>query len=535
MWFRLLAVLLLVATAAVAGWIVLWGVIWVDGGERVVALASAWEIVGVGLLGVALAWAAIRLRGRLRVVGVLGVGALLALVLLREVLPRRPEVAGPGEAEVEQPAARMLWICVDGLSWSRVLPLAAEGRMPHMRRLLDTGVSAVLESEATYRESEDRWGWWSPVIWTSLATGRRPRAHGITDFSLPDPTRPVRRNGKPRMRAAASFHRRVPAFWNLWTAFGRSVGVIGWWGSWPAEKVSGVLVTDRVGLHSRQALAGFDPSEGVAWFGDRKGLTYPPSFLRVVAEDVGLPEDPVEWVNGALYPFDRRPIVDRDELATIYAVVWQDRLYVRVGERLLHDRPDLGLVTVYIEGVDVLSHHFWHYMADPDAEPGLPLVDDDGSYRTIVDRYLETLDAYLGRLLEAAGEGTRIVLTSDHGFRLTPDTEFPADHSPYGVLLLAGDGVREGTEMSLAGALAPPATVLDVLPTLLYWNGLPLADELDGTPLYRLFERGYLRDHPAVRIDSYGDFEENREVEIPLPDASDKEYRERLKALGYIQ
>jgi arylsulfatase A-like enzyme len=146
------------------------------------------------------------------------------------------------------------------------------------------------------------------------------------------------------------------------------------------------------------------------------------------------------------------------------------------------------------------------------------------------------VDASLGRLLEAAGEPVRVVLTSDHGFRLTPGGEYPADHSAFGTLILAGDGVRRGeTALTLAGLLADPVSVLDVLPTLLYWNGLPIADELEGEPLYRFFRRDYLRQHPAVRVDSYGNFAESREVEIPLPDASDEEYLERLKALGYIQ
>lgn len=537
MWTRLLAVVLSLATLALVAWVVVHGVLWDDRGERVVALASAWEILILGLLTVVVVWAASALRGRLRILGCLGAVVLLGLVGLRDLLPRsRPENVAAGEVALAEPAARTLWICVDGLSWSEVLPLVAEGRMPHMKRLLESGSAAVLRSEATYREEVDRWGWWSPVIWTSLATGRAPKAHGITDFSLPDPTRPPRRNGKPRQRGAASFHRRVPAFWNVFTAFGRAVGVVGWWASWPAEEIEGVMVTDRVGLRSRHELADLDPDDGVGWFGGQKGLTYPPSFLKVVAEDIGLPPDPAERVETELFPFGRWPIVNRNELATIYAVLWQDELYVKVAERLLSERDDLDLVTVYIEGVDVLSHQFWHYMADPKARPALASAARSDEYRHIVDRYHETLDDYLGRVLEAAGPDTRIVLTSDHGFHLTPGTEFPADHSPFGTLLLAGDGIRAGKSfLTVSGGLARGPSVFDVLPTLLYWSGLPVADELDGAPRWEMFERSYLRRHPVVRIESYGEAADGRDIEIPRRDESDKEYLERLKALGYVE
>ncbi|MEZ5331131.1 MAG: alkaline phosphatase family protein [Thermoanaerobaculia bacterium] len=537
MWSRLLTAVVSIATLGLVAWIVVRGVLWEDRGDSVFALASAWEILVLGLLAVALVWAATTLHGRLRLATCLAVLVLLALVGLRDVLPRsRPDSAAAGDTALQEPAARTLWICVDGLSWSKVLPMVAAGRMPHMGALLETGSAAVLRSEATYRPEADRWGWWSPVIWTSLATGRKPEAHGITDFSLPDPTRPPRRNGKPRQRGAASFHRHVPAFWNVYSAFGRSVGVVGWWASWPAETIEGVMVTDRVGLRSRHELADLDPDDGLAWFGGQKGLTYPPSYLKTVAEDIGLPPEPAERVETDLYPFGRWPIVNHNELGTIYAVLWQDELYVKIAERLLAERDDLDLVTVYIEGVDVLSHQFWQYMADPEARPALASAARSDDFRRIVDRYYEKLDEYIGRVLAAAGPGTRIVLTSDHGFHLTPGTQFAADHSPFGTLLLAGDGIREGkTFLTVSGDLAHGPSVLDVLPTLLYWDGLPISDELDGAPRWEMFERSYLRSHAAVRIESYGDAADGRDIEIPRRDESDREYLERLKALGYVQ
>ena len=536
MWSRIASLLVLVAAAIPAAWIAVHGVLWVDRDSRVLALASGWEVAILGLLAATAVWTLGALRGRPRVVVCGGALALLTAFLLRDLVPRGPEVRGPGEVSVERPAARTLWICVDGLSWSKVLPLVAEGRMPHMARLLASGSAALLESEPTYRESVDRWGWWSPVVWTTLATGRRPDAHGVTDFTLPDPTSPPRANGLPRQRAAASFHRLSPAFWNLYSSFGRSVGVVGWWATWPAEQVNGVMVTDRVGLRNKRDFSELDPTLGVGWFRGQTGLTYPSEILRDVVAEVGLPEHPRGWAEEELYPFGHFPILFAEDLDTLYAVLWQDELYTRIAESLLRKRSDLDLTTVYLEGVDVVSHNFWHLMADPEAEPSPPVGDRSGRYRTIVDRYHEILDGYLGRVLEASGEGTRIILTSDHGFRLTPGGDHPADHSASGTLLLLGEGVRKDrTALSLAGAIAGPARAVDILPTLLYWNGLPIADELEGEPLYRFFERSYLRRHPAVRVDSYGDFAESREVEIPLPDASDEEYLERLKALGYIQ
>ena len=59
-------------------------------------------------------------------------------------------------------AERILVLALDGATWSVLDPLLEAGRMPHLRRLMDEGVSASLETlEPTV----------SPAIWTTIATG----------------------------------------------------------------------------------------------------------------------------------------------------------------------------------------------------------------------------------------------------------------------------------------------------------------------------------------------------------------------------
>jgi arylsulfatase A-like enzyme len=65
-----------------------------------------------------------------------------------------------------------------------------------------------------------------------------------------------------------------------------------------------------------------------------------------------------------------------------------------------------------------------------------------------------------------------------------------------GVLLLHGEGVR-------AGAFVADATVEDVVPTLLYALGLPLARDLDGRALTAAFDPGFLATHPLRFVASY--------------------------------
>ena len=105
---------------------------------------------------------------------------------------------------------------------------------------------------------------------------------------------------------------------------------------------------------------------------------------------------------------------------------------------------------------------------------------------------------------------------------------------------MKGDGVRKGANLnlSLSGSLRSlvhgRASVVDVLPTLLYLHGLPVADELEGRVLYELFERAHLAERQEIRIPGYGEFASTRNVEIELPAGDQEEYQQRLRSLGYI-
>jgi hypothetical protein len=76
--------------------------------------------------------------------------------------------------------------------------------------------------------------------------------------------------------------------------------------------------------------------------------------------------------------------------------------------------------------------------------------------------------------------------------------------------------------------------VLDLLPTLLYLHGLPVADDLEGEPIWRLFTREHLAAHPLRRVPSYGRFTPGAELAIETDAESDEEYERRLRGLGYI-
>ena len=78
----------------------------------------------------------------------------------------------------------------------------------------------------------------SPMLWTSIATGKRPFKHGIHGFTEPDP------DGQG-VRPVTNLSRTTKALWNILSQNDIKCNVIGWWPSHPAEPINGVMVSNH--------------------------------------------------------------------------------------------------------------------------------------------------------------------------------------------------------------------------------------------------------------------------------------------------
>jgi len=136
--------------------------------------------------------------------------------------------------------SKVVIIALDGVSWNTAAPLMEQGRMPHLAALTRNGCWASLD---TLKPT------WTPIIFTTMATGKQPSAHGVDGF--------VDENGIP----LSSNMRQVKALWNMASEAGRRVVFFGWPVTWPAEEVNGVLVAENFNLHENDRIhpAQLDP------------------------------------------------------------------------------------------------------------------------------------------------------------------------------------------------------------------------------------------------------------------------------------
>lgn len=401
-----------------------------------------------------------------------------AAVSLAAVSAGRERESGSG--------VEVLLVGIDAGDWKVIDPLLEEGKLPHLRGLLAKGARLDLNSMQPML---------SPLLWTTVATGTTPDRHGILDFMTVDSETGDRIPTTRRQR-------REPAFWNALTQLGIEQAVIGWLATWPAETVSGHLVTDRFGyLAFAESVGGTEDA----------GMTWPPDYVREArALEVPVGDLPLSyWRRFVTAPdSDLRALAhaegfDRDDrLGNLALTLTAALTTTRIAEDV-QERFSPRVVAVYYEMIDAVGH-----LAMPYAPPRRPGIDEAGfeRYRRTMDAAYELQDELLGRLLERTSENTVVILVSDHGFRSGEDRpagsaeihggEAARWHREPGILLLAGPGIRAGVRIEA------PVELIDVAPTLHALLGVPIPRSMTGRVLEEVFTPEGAARHVPNRVET---------------------------------
>ncbi len=454
-------------------------------------------------------------RTRTRTAVALACAAALLLAIL-------PGCAGRDE---EQAGQKVLIFAVDAATWNIIVPLIDEGELPNIARLVSRGTYGILESGTPIQ---------SPQMWTSIATGVVPEKHGITGFMAEMP-------GGKEVPVTSNL-RKVKAFWNILSDHDVSVGIVGWWPSWPAEEVNGFMIAQRA-WPVNWSRHGIPYGAERDWRGNTiikefPGRTYPDS-LYAEFEPFIITEDDVTVTEIKRF-FGGVGLVDPD---TQYHATWvyaKDRTFANSGLEF-YERYDPDVFAVYLQGTDVVSHYYWGARE----RAGFELQPRDAKiYGTVVDEYYKFADEVIGRFLEVAPEDAAVMIVSDHGFETKVDLverwqrgeqirtiegnkNVPWDHAIDGVYIMAGPGI-------IAGHEGPRASVVDVTPTLLAYLGIPVGEDMDGAPIRGLFEREFEGEHPVQYVATH-ETGEPRGDDTPLESPIDEGIKEKLRSLGYIE
>ena len=440
------------------------------------ALASV-AVLTAGGMGDRLPQASLSRR---RMVPLLAAAALLlgGAVAAAAYLSGASVVAAPDFAVVPT-GLQVRVLGIDGLDRRMADQMIARGEMPYLQALLAGGAHAVLRAEPEQVPA---------IVWTTIATGRGPEAHGIHSTGarrLPGMRMPMPITGDDpfaralrsatdvlrlgRAQPATSVLRGAKTFWNVASEKGLRVGVVNWWATWPADAVNGYVVTER---------ALFKLEKG----GSFEGETAPPEV------------------------FDRlRPLAARatEKPRGI------DEFALAAARALSGSRPP-DVEAIYLPGLDIAT------MQQVGEGGGTDLAGLDARLDA-VRAYYRFADGLIGQAVDGMAASDVLVLVGD------PGRMARRSGTAEGLLAVRGAIVRAGDLGTV--------TERDVAPTVLHLAGLPRSGELEGRVLEDALSPAFRADHPVRTVTSYG----RRVAGRPAESAFDRDMLEQLRSLGYVQ
>ncbi len=359
---------------------------------------------------------------------------------------------------------KFLLIGWDAADWKVIEPLIKQGKMPALEGLMKEGVHGKLKTLDPPL---------SPMLWTSIATGFRADKHGIGGFVEPTP------NGDS-LRPVSSTSRKVKAIWNIFNQEGYKSNVVAWWPSNPAEPINGVMVSNLYQLANKPL--------GEPW--EMPNGTIHPAELSETFKEFRV--HPHEITLSMAIPFIPNIAHDKElrqhpRTASVLKIL-ANAASVHAASTYLISETEWDFMAVYHDAIDHFSHTAMKYF--PPRRPEIP-EEDYENFNEIVEAAYRFHDMMLFRKLELIDEETTVMIISDHGFYsdhqrplyIPQEPSGPAvEHSPYGIFVLKGPGIRKNQKIS-------GASVLDITPTILHYFDLAVGKDMEGKVLHQCFEK----------------------------------------------
>ena len=403
---------------------------------------------------------------------------------------------------------KVLLIGWDAADWKIIGPLIEKGLMPNLKKMIKNGVYGNMSTMNPP---------YSPMLWSSVATGKTPDKHGVLGFIEISPQK--------KLRPVTANSRKSRAIWNILHNQNLKSNLVGWWPSFPAEPINGVVVTDKF------SKVGKDLNKLMKL--DERAIH--PKDLA--SELKSLRMHPSEITKEHIIPF--MPLakkIDQNDTRKNglipFAQITAENISVHNAATYLLDNTEWDFMAIYYDYIDHMCHSFMKFHP-----PRLSRIKEDEFeiYKDVVNSAYRFQDMMLGRTLDMVDNNTTVIVMSDHGFEsgykriidMPKVNAAPAlDHRQFGVFVAMGPNIKKNEKLF-------GLSLIDIAPTILHHFNLPVGKDVDGKVILDMY---HTPSKPKY-IDSWekvkGDFGElDLESESVF---SDEETMEQLIALGYIE
>jgi predicted AlkP superfamily phosphohydrolase/phosphomutase len=261
---------------------------------------------------------------------------------------------------------RVMIIGLDGATLDLIRPWVEEGILPTFKKLMQEGAWGPLRSTIPPL---------TPAAWSSFITGVNPGKHGIFDFTL-------REEASYEGNLVESSLRQAPSLWQLASRAGKRVIVYNVPVTYPPERVNGLMVS------------------GLMTPPGAKDATYPRELQAELEKAV-----PGHVYSG--YSVFRPGI----EAEFIHELL-RDHEQNLSAARYLMERQPWDLFVMVFQHTDTMGHFMWKHMENHGE--GMPEAVRELVANAMRECYRD-VDTKMGQLIQEAGEGTRVIVMSDHG------------------------------------------------------------------------------------------------------------------------
>jgi tetratricopeptide (TPR) repeat protein len=336
------------------------------------------------------------------------------------------------------------------------------GMMPALESLVNNGVMGNL---ATLDPPL------SPMLWTTISTGKYADQHGILGFTEPAPEG----NG---VRPCMITSRKVKAIWNMLSQSGYKTHQIGWWPSHPAEPINGISISNFYHKAEGDIHKPWKMIPGTVHPHEKSGLF---RMLRI---------HPAELTEAHVLPFvPNAAKVDQEKDKHLQSIqkITAECSTIHAAATWILENEEWDFLAVYYDAIDHYCHGFMKFHPPKMGRVKQEMFD---MYKDVVRGGYIYHDMMLSRLLQLAGDDVTVMLVSDHGFHsdhlrpkgIPKEPAGPAwEHRNYGIVCMKGPGIKKD-ELIFGSSL------LDVAPTVLALFGLPPGKDMPGKPLVQAFE-----------------------------------------------
>jgi predicted AlkP superfamily phosphohydrolase/phosphomutase len=285
---------------------------------------------------------------------------------------------------------------VDGGTLSLIRPWAAQGLLPHFRRLMDQGTWGVLQSSFPPI---------TPQAWSCFLTGKNAGKHGIFHYIDRLPNSYAIRYINAGARVGRTIQR-------ILSDQGRRAGLINVPMTFPPEPVNGFIIS---GLDAPSLASEF---------------THPPGLKREILELAGD------------YIIDLRlkgSMTKKKRGRVLSELQRMEEIRKKVLFHLM-GREDYDFLMYVFIATDRVQHHFWKFL-DPSKGGRNGAV---GEYEDAILKVYQQADTTLGEIMDRLSTDMDLVVMSDHGFGAATTSVFYPNKWLFetGFLHLKGDSLN---------------------------------------------------------------------------------------------